>query len=84
MPARIILCQTIIGLGHTLKMTVTAEGVETELQAETLRSMNCDVAQGYQFGRPMPETDIAALIIRRFARDSVQAAAFALEHRQIA
>jgi diguanylate cyclase (GGDEF)-like protein len=59
--------QTIISLGHTLNMKVTAEGVETLTQADQLRNMACDDAQGFLFGRPMPETDIAAVILRQFA-----------------
>lgn len=65
--------RTIITLGHTLKMNVTAEGVETEAQASALRQMQCDDAQGYLFGKPMPEQDIPALIMREFADQAVPA-----------
>jgi diguanylate cyclase (GGDEF)-like protein/PAS domain S-box-containing protein len=41
-----------IGLGHALRMTVVAEGVETEAQARLLRELGCDRAQGWLFGRP--------------------------------
>jgi diguanylate cyclase (GGDEF)-like protein len=63
--------RTIITLGHTLKMNVTAEGVETEAQAQALGHMQCDDAQGYLFGKPMPEQDIPALIMREFADQAV-------------
>lgn len=59
--------QTIITLGHTLHMNVTAEGVETPGQAAALRAMKCDDAQGYLFGRPMPATEIPALLLKAFA-----------------
>jgi diguanylate cyclase (GGDEF)-like protein len=59
--------ETIITLGHTLKMPVTAEGVETLSQAHALREMNCDDAQGYLFGRPVPATEVAAIFMRQFA-----------------
>ena len=59
--------QTIIALGHTLNMTVTAEGVETLSQANALREMNCDDAQGYLFGRPVPATEIAAIFMKQFS-----------------
>ena len=45
---------TIIALGHNLHMPVIAEGVETEEQANLLKSYNCDTFQGYLFSRPLP------------------------------
>jgi len=61
--------QTIIAMGHTLGMTVTAEGVETEVQAQVLLDLRCDDAQGYLFAKPMPATDIPALLMKSFAAD---------------
>jgi predicted signal transduction protein with EAL and GGDEF domain len=55
---------TIIALGRVLNLTVIAEGVETAAQAATLRSLNCDLVQGYLFGRPQPATEVAATILR--------------------
>ncbi|HYH24415.1 MAG TPA: EAL domain-containing protein [Blastococcus sp.] len=43
----------IVGLGHGLGLRVVAEGVETAGQVHALRSMGCERAQGYLFGRPM-------------------------------
>lgn len=65
--AALKVVQTIISLGHNLNMSVTAEGVETEPQAAALRAMHCDEVQGFLFGRPIPVTDIASLIMRHFA-----------------
>jgi diguanylate cyclase (GGDEF)-like protein/PAS domain S-box-containing protein len=48
------LVTTIIALGHGLKLTVIAEGVETEQQASLLRLFGCDEMQGYLVARPMP------------------------------
>jgi diguanylate cyclase (GGDEF)-like protein/PAS domain S-box-containing protein len=48
-----------IGLGHALHMTVVAEGVETEAQADLLRTLGCDLAQGWLFGRPCHPDDLA-------------------------
>lgn len=56
--------QTIIGLGRTLNMKVTVEGIETAAQAEFFRNLNCDYLQGYLFGRPMPRSDAAIAILR--------------------
>ncbi|MFL6573582.1 MAG: putative bifunctional diguanylate cyclase/phosphodiesterase, partial [Burkholderiales bacterium] len=44
----------IIALGHNLGLMVLAEGVENESQVACLRSLGCDRAQGYFFGRPQP------------------------------
>jgi len=42
----------LVGLGHALGLSVVGEGVETSSQAESLRSMGCEQAQGYFFGYP--------------------------------
>jgi len=49
------IINTIIGLGKSLDVTVTAEGVETARQAEHLRKLGCNEVQGFLFGRPHPE-----------------------------
>lgn len=48
------LVQAVVTLGRALGLQVVAEGVETQLQAEVLRQMGCDLFQGYLFARPMP------------------------------
>lgn len=57
------IVSTIIALGHTLEMCVTAEGVETEAQAEFLNAHKCDQLQGFLLGRPMPAEEIDKFII---------------------
>ncbi|MEH0071736.1 EAL domain-containing protein [Pannonibacter sp. Pt2-lr] len=47
------IISAVIILARSLKMEVTAEGVETEDQANQLRLMGCSSLQGYYFGRPM-------------------------------
>ena len=45
----------IIGLGNSLGKIVTAEGIETPSQHQMLRAAGCDQAQGYFYGKPLPE-----------------------------
>ncbi len=48
------IVEAIVDLGHSLALTVIAEGIETEDQAGLLRRAGCPFAQEYLFGRPMP------------------------------
>jgi sensor c-di-GMP phosphodiesterase-like protein len=43
-------------------MAIIAEGVETQQQADFLRSAGAEVAQGYLYGKPMPIADFAAMV----------------------
>ena len=52
----------VIGLAHGLRISVVAEGIETEAQFETLRAMGCDVGQGYLFAKPLPAADATRLL----------------------
>lgn len=49
-----MLARSTIDLAHSLGMTVTAEGIETETASVLLSSMGCDLGQGYHLARPMP------------------------------
>ena len=40
-------------MGHSLRMTVTAEGLETQEQLGFLRELSCDHLQGFLLGKPM-------------------------------
>lgn len=57
------IVEAVIQLGRALGLTVVAEGVESPLQLQRLRDLNCDRGQGYLFGRPRPanliETELA-------------------------
>src|SRR5207237_10935403 len=56
------IVSTIITLAQALKLKVVAEGVETEQQAQLLRLLRCDQAQGYLFSPPVAIERIEALL----------------------
>lgn len=58
------IVRAIITLGHSMNITVVAEGVETADQLARLRAEGCDEVQGYYFGRPMPSQDFMDLVRR--------------------
>ena len=68
------IVRAVTGLGGSLGIATTAEGVETEEQLERLRAEGCDEAQGFHLGRPMPAADVRALLDRGDARQRPAAA----------
>ena len=56
------IVRAVIQMAKSLNLHVLAEGVETEAVAAELRTMNCDLVQGYHFGRPMPAVEFRRLI----------------------
>lgn len=58
------LVDTMIQLAHNKKITVIAEGVETNVQLERLFRMDCDMVQGYLFSRPISEADMLRLSVQ--------------------
>lgn len=64
-PSATQLVQVIIDTGHLLGAKVTAEGIETFEQAESLRDMGADVLQGYLFGPPLPVAKLEQLRSRQ-------------------
>lgn len=54
---RQLIMQFVMNMARELKLQVIAEGVETEEQVELLKSMGCEYAQGYYYGRPMPQEE---------------------------
>jgi len=61
----VAIVQAILTLAGSLKMTTTAEGVETADQKRLLQATGCDEMQGYLFSRPRPAADIAELFKAR-------------------
>jgi diguanylate cyclase (GGDEF)-like protein len=58
-----------IAMGHSLGLTIVAEGVETEEQGHFLAGRGCDLVQGYLLGRPMPADQFAAHVLSQQASD---------------
>lgn len=64
--ARDIL-RSIVSLGRTLKIHITAEGVETLEQVEFLREIACNQLQGFYFAKPLEELDLAGYVLANAA-----------------
>jgi diguanylate cyclase (GGDEF)-like protein/PAS domain S-box-containing protein len=47
------IVETIVNLGHTLELTVLAEGAEDEEEIALLKDMKCDIVQGYYYSKPI-------------------------------
>ncbi len=56
------ITNAIIGIAHSLGLSVVAEGVETEEQLSFLKAQGVDEGQGYLLGRPMPAKQLAPLL----------------------
>jgi diguanylate cyclase (GGDEF)-like protein len=62
-----VIVDTIIQLGHSLQLTVIAEGVENTEQLALLKKYGCNEAQGYYFSRPVPATEAEALLSKKLS-----------------
>ena len=56
------LVRAIVELARTLRLGTVAEGVESPAQVTALRRANCQRAQGYLFGRPVPPAELEAML----------------------
>ena len=56
------ITHAIISMGHSLRLRVVAEGVETEEQLKFLRAQECDEAQGNYISMPLPAAEIEAML----------------------
>jgi diguanylate cyclase (GGDEF)-like protein/PAS domain S-box-containing protein len=61
-PTETTIVRAIISMGRSLNLRIVGEGVETPAELEFLQQHQCDVAQGYHFGRPMPAAQFAKLL----------------------
>ena len=68
------LLRTIVQLGQSLRMVTVAEGVETAEQAESLREMGCELAQGFHFHRPLTSESLRQVLAGKPAESGRRAA----------
>ncbi|MCK6253777.1 phosphodiesterase DibA [Pseudomonas fragi] len=54
----VAIVRAVIALGQSMGLQVHAEGIEQVEQAQFLLDLNCNLGQGYWFGRPMPARDL--------------------------
>jgi EAL domain-containing protein (putative c-di-GMP-specific phosphodiesterase class I) len=52
----------LVSLAHALGLLAIAEGIESDDQLDSLRSLGCDLAQGFLFARPAPAEDVARML----------------------
>jgi EAL domain-containing protein (putative c-di-GMP-specific phosphodiesterase class I) len=57
-----IIVSSIISMAKQLNMKVLSEGVETQNQSDFLKSVLCDMAQGYLYSKPIPVAEFEKLI----------------------
>jgi len=64
-PDDVAITHAIIAMGHSLRLEVVAEGVETAEQLEFLREHGCDYMQGYLIGKPMSAEELSGMLAER-------------------
>ncbi|MFE6159997.1 putative bifunctional diguanylate cyclase/phosphodiesterase [Streptomyces sp. NPDC056486] len=62
-PVDLKIVEGIVALAHSLDLAVTVEGVETGAQADQLRELGCDTAQGWYYARPGPPDQLHELAL---------------------
>ena len=63
----VAITSAVIAMAHQLKLDVVAEGVETPAQLEFLAAAECELAQGFLFGEPLPFEEAEAIVGRYLA-----------------
>lgn len=72
-PDNVKFINSILSLARALNLDVVAEGVETEAQAQTLRGLGCERAQGYLFHRAMPANELRCVLTAQQELDATPA-----------
>jgi EAL domain-containing protein (putative c-di-GMP-specific phosphodiesterase class I) len=80
-PSARAIVRAIVELAHTLDLEVVAEGVEHEAGREALRSMGCDIMQGYLISRPLQPQQVLPWLADRYGQASFSPAPSTQLHR---
>jgi diguanylate cyclase (GGDEF)-like protein len=65
------IVNAIIGLGRSLNLPTTAEGIETPADAEMLSKLGCNVGQGFLYSKAVPAGEVAGLVARYALAEAV-------------
>ncbi len=77
------ILQSIITLSKNIGLKITAEGIETPAQAETLAKFGADSLQGYLLGRPAEEVDLARFVLKGFTDQINRKPALVLKDQRV-
>jgi diguanylate cyclase (GGDEF)-like protein len=77
------IVNAIIGLGRSLNLPTTAEGIESQADADMLTRLGCHVGQGYLYSKPVPAAQAERLITGSFALVTSTLATAALATRAL-
>ncbi len=69
-----VIVRSTIGLAHNLGLCVVAEGVEDERTMQRLTELQCDMAQGYYFSRPVPAEQLTTKLLQEMGSEHDRAA----------
>jgi EAL domain-containing protein (putative c-di-GMP-specific phosphodiesterase class I) len=64
-PQDAAIMKAIVEMCHALDLADVAEGVETDAQRDAVRSLGCELVQGYLLCRPMPSEEITEFLDER-------------------
>jgi len=67
------IIRAVVGLGSSLGMSTTAEGVETREELDYMKRQGCTEAQGYFFSKPCPAKEVNALLAKQAAQSKAVA-----------
>ncbi len=61
-----VVVKAVIEIGHSMGLSIVAEGIEEKEQLDALKHLNADQGQGYYYSRPIPKDDINKLLLNRY------------------